>query len=121
MKKSLLIVCIVIILVGLFCLCRILLVKNEVVNKNTEGVITTAIFNCLDKKTIQSIFLKDRVELNLSDGRSMLLIQAVSASGARYANTDESFIFWNKGNTAFITEGNKNTYVDCLATTTSSN
>ena len=29
----------------------------------------------------------------------------MSGSGARYANKDESFVFWNKGNTAFITEG----------------
>jgi membrane-bound inhibitor of C-type lysozyme len=29
----------------------------------------------------------------------------MSGSGARYANADESFVFWNKGDTAFITEG----------------
>jgi hypothetical protein len=29
----------------------------------------------------------------------------MSASGARYASADESVVFWNKGNTAFITEG----------------
>ena len=49
----------------------------------------------------------DSVELKLSDGRSLKIPQAMSGSGARYANTDESFVFWNKGDTAFITEGKK--------------
>ncbi|MEI7480174.1 MAG: DUF333 domain-containing protein [bacterium] len=43
----------------------------------------------------------------------MTLPQVISASGARYANTDESFVFWNKGDTAFVNEGDKQTYVDC--------
>jgi len=30
---------------------------------------------------------------------------AMSASGARYANKDETFVFWNEGDTAFVTEG----------------
>jgi membrane-bound inhibitor of C-type lysozyme len=49
----------------------------------------------------------------------MELPQVISGSGARYANADESFVFWNKGDTAFITEGpddNDNmTYKDCVA------
>jgi membrane-bound inhibitor of C-type lysozyme len=46
------------------------------------------------------------VSLALSDGRSMPNVpHALSADGARYANADESFVFWNVGNTAFITEG----------------
>ena len=41
--------------------------------------------------------------------------QAMSASGARYANKDETFVFWNKGDTAFVTEGKdgKDTYSGC--------
>jgi membrane-bound inhibitor of C-type lysozyme len=41
----------------------------------------------------------------------------LSGSGARYANKDESFVFWNKGDTAFITEGasGEETYSDCVA------
>ena len=44
----------------------------------------------------------------------MTLPQAISASGARYANSDESFVFWNKGDTAFIQEGENYTYENCL-------
>ncbi len=40
----------------------------------------------------------------------------MSGSGARYANKDETFVFWNKGDTAFITEGKNDnqTYSDCV-------
>lgn len=119
MKKTLLIFgTIVIVAVLIFSLFQTPLFNKKVADKNTEGVIAAAIFNCTDKKVIQSIFLKNRVELILSDGRNMLLNQAVSASGARYANNDESFVFWNKGDTAFIVEGDKTTFSDCISTTT---
>ncbi|HEY5383384.1 MAG TPA: MliC family protein [Candidatus Paceibacterota bacterium] len=58
------------------------------------------------------------VALVLSDGRTMTLPQTISGSGIRYANADESFIFWSKGNTAFITEGAGNapqTFANCIA------
>jgi len=44
------------------------------------------------------------------------LPQVMSGSGARYANKDESFVFWSKGNTAFITEGagGEETHSDCV-------
>ena len=47
----------------------------------------------------------------------MSVPQAMSASGARYANKDETFVFWNKGDTAFVTEGKDEaqTYADCVA------
>jgi len=40
-----------------------------------------------------------------------------TTSSRRYANKDESFVFWNKGDTAFITEGasGEETYSDCVA------
>jgi len=57
------------------------------------------------------------VDLKLSDGRALKLPQVISGSGARYANEDESFVFWNKGDTAFVTEGadGKMTFKDCVA------
>ncbi len=58
------------------------------------------------------------VALVLSDSRSMTLPQTISGSGIRYANADESVVFWSKGNTAFITEGanQSQTFVNCIAT-----
>ena len=56
------------------------------------------------------------VVVTLSDGRTSTLPQTISADGARYANADESFIFWEKGDGAFVTENNQQTYTNCLDT-----
>ena len=87
---------------------------NTIVDALRTDVINSAIFNCADNKTIQAVFLKDNVSLTLSDGRHLQLPQGMSGSGARYVNTDESFVFWNKGDTAFIEEGKDTTYKDCM-------
>jgi len=73
-----------------------------------------AVFTCKDKKSIEAVFSGNTVSLVLSDGRKLELNQALSASGARYANQDETLVFWNKGNTAFIEENNTTTFQDCV-------
>lgn len=109
MKKIVMFVILfIIIFTGLY-----LIGKTPAQNGN-EGIINSVTFSCADKKNIQSIFFKDKVELNLSDGRHMLLAQAISSSGARYANNDESFVFWNKGNTALVDEKGIITFKDCV-------
>ena len=70
-------------------------------------------FDCSNGKGIEAVFSSNSVQLALSDGRQITLPQTISGSGARYANADESFVFWNKGNTAFITENGSNTYDGC--------
>jgi membrane-bound inhibitor of C-type lysozyme len=92
--------------------------KNTGAEKATGRIITSITFSCAGNKTIQVLFFDDKAEITLSDGRHMLLLQAISASGARYANTDESFVFWNKSNTAFIEESHKTTFKDCITTST---
>ena len=75
-----------------------------------------ATFACSDGKSIAATFVNgpaSSVRLALSDGRKLTLPQAMSASGAHYANADESLVFWNKGNTAFIEEKGKPTYDGC--------
>jgi len=54
------------------------------------------------------------VNITLSDKRMLSLPQTISASGIRYANTDESIIFWSKGNGSFLLENNKETFMDCI-------
>jgi membrane-bound inhibitor of C-type lysozyme len=54
------------------------------------------------------------VDLVLSDGRKLTLPQTISGSGIRYANGNESFIFWSKGNGAFVVENNIQTYAGCV-------
>jgi membrane-bound inhibitor of C-type lysozyme len=76
-----------------------------------------ASFACAGGKQIQAIFMNGAhptVELALSDGRHLLLPQAVSASGARYANADASFVFWNVGRTAFVEEAGHRTFTGCV-------
>ncbi len=55
------------------------------------------------------------VSLKLSDGRNFVLPQTISASGIRYANSDESFVFWSKGNGALVLENNvEKSYIGCV-------
>ncbi len=85
--------------------------KAEVIDIGAD--ITDALFICDDKKAIGANFHKKGVILNLSDGRILTLPQTVSASGARYANSNESFVFWNKGDGAFIEENGVRTFDNC--------
>jgi len=82
-----------------------------------QNPIAIATFKCAEGKSINATFYDDSVGLKLSDGRAMKLPQVISGSGARYANEDESFVFWNKGDTAFVTEGtdDKMTFKDCVS------
>lgn len=76
-----------------------------------------AVFDCDDEKTITATFYPtddQYADLVLSDERAMSVPRAVSASGARYAKADETFVFWNKGDTAFITENNVTTFANCV-------
>lgn len=73
-------------------------------------------FDCTGGKWIDATFIngpKSSVRLVLSDGRKLSLPQAISGSGARYANADESIVFWNKGNTAFVEEKGTTTFDGC--------
>jgi Membrane-bound lysozyme-inhibitor of c-type lysozyme len=80
------------------------------------GVVNAAVFRCdmPADSFISSVFYSDRVSLTLSNGRRITLPHALSADGARYANADESFVFWNKGNTAFIEEQGTTTWSGCV-------
>jgi membrane-bound inhibitor of C-type lysozyme len=79
-----------------------------------ETAVATTTFKCQSGKSIGATFNASSVDLKLSDGRSLKVPQAMSASGARYANKDETFVFWNKGDTA-LSEGKdgKETYSCC--------
>lgn len=80
------------------------------------GVVNAAVFRCDNpvNSFISSVFYKDRVTLTISNGKRITLPHAISADGARYANADESFVFWNKGNTVFVTEQGTTTYSGCV-------
>ncbi len=96
-----------------------LLVWNNNKQPTTQEVepqvtLTTVKFTCDNEKEIDATFHSDKVDLVLSDDRVMTLPQATSASGARYANSDETIVFWNKGETAFVMENDKETFSNCV-------
>lgn len=101
---------ILLLVVSLIGIAGYLLVQKD----STQKTVVT--FNCENSKSIVATFYPTddkNVELVLSDGRNISLPHAISASGARYANADEAIVFWNKGTTAFITEGASTTYAGC--------
>ncbi len=83
---------------------------------HAEDAVATVNYSCQGGKTIKATFYSAKVELVLGDGRSLSVPQAASADGGRYANADESFVFWAVGSKAFVTEGDPNTqtFADCV-------
>jgi len=105
--------------------------KND--NENTSQLpspIAQADYICNDDKTINASFYKGEdnavapgeqpipsgsVKITLSDGRNFDLPQTISADGGRYANGDESFVFWSKGDGALVLENNvEKSYIGCI-------
>lgn len=75
-------------------------------------------FVCNDDSSIRATFYPKndtRVDLAFSDGKRAEIPRAMSASGARYVTDDESFVFWNKGDSALVTrvEDGKTTQTTC--------
>lgn len=98
---------------------------------STHQPISTVSYSCTAGKTIVAAYYQGdnkpagaqgkppipggSVALTLSDGRAMTLAQTISADGIRYANVDESFIFWSKGNGALVLEsGQEKSYIGCI-------
>lgn len=133
MKKGLAIL--IVILVLLIAVWYIALRMETPVVRTVQSAVqpvATALYACDGGKTIQAAYFVGTstppagpgepptpggsVQIRLSDGRSMTLPQTISADGARYANTDESFVFWNKGNGAIVLENDQETdYTNCVA------
>jgi membrane-bound inhibitor of C-type lysozyme len=92
--------------------------------------IAQVVYVCNGGKTIDAAFYEGRTrpvkqgeppiptgsaKIILSDGRNYILPQTISADGGRYANKDESFVFWSKGEGALVLENNaEKDYVDCV-------
>jgi len=80
----------------------------------TSRLIGTAQYLCAQEKTIRASYYEGSVTLTLNDGRVRTLSQTEVASGARYANDDESFIFLSRGNTATVLEKGVETHSNCV-------
>lgn len=65
------------------------------------GALRAYVWDCGAAGTVRmrNLFRERAIEVDLAEGRQRLE-QTVSASGVRYANADESIVFWTQGNTA---------------------
>lgn len=79
------------------------------------GEDALASFSCKGGTTMTAVFMRDIVDITLSDGRQMTLTQAMSGSGIRYTNESGSIEFRGKGSDAYLQEGETITYADCVA------
>lgn len=89
----------------------IMLTATFHVPKETEGSATDAGAEAGEKPRPGG-----SVSLINSDGIKVDLQQTISASGARYADPTEQFVFWSKGNSAQILEHGADSlmYQDCI-------
>ena len=99
-------------------------------NPATPSPVAQVTYTCDGGKTINAAFYKGgatpvnpgepptpsgNVKIALSDGRNFDLPQTISADGGRYANSDESFVFWSKGDGAIVLENNvQGSYTGCV-------
>jgi membrane-bound inhibitor of C-type lysozyme len=95
-----------------------------------QAPVATVDYGCADGKSLSATYFDGptrtapdgrpipggRVVLTLADGKKLDLPQTLSGSGIRYANQGETFVFWSKGDTAFVEEGPNQTvtYKDCV-------
>jgi membrane-bound inhibitor of C-type lysozyme len=111
-------------------LMALLVIRMHRAEQKTESVQVS--YACNEGKTIEATMyggvlvppknegeaptLTGKATVLLSDGRNMELHQTISADGVRYANDDESFVFWTKGNGALVLENNQEkSYIGCIA------
>lgn len=81
-----------------------LIVAMSMTGGADESVTRTgeASYSCADGTTINVQFLADESAIVTLDGTPYELSQVQAASGARYANSDESFVFWEQGGEAVV-------------------
>lgn len=104
---------VIVVIIAIIVLC-VVLIKSPKNSKPMAVSDTTTHYFC-EEGTIDATFSKDKVDLVLSDGRSVTLPQTVSGSGIRYEK--DSIVFIGKGDDAFLTENDKTTFTNCVAAT----
>lgn len=91
--------------------------KNSVMTQ--EAKMVNVSYKCDGDKEISAVYVNgatNSVQLNLPNNKTYNLMQTLSADGGRYANWDNSFVFWSKGDTAFVEQDGNTTYENCVQT-----
>jgi len=116
---------VIVLLLGFFPIDRAVAPTGDAQNSSATqltGEIATISYTCADDKSfVARIELKPEAtyedpghaELLGADGSTLLLTQTIAASGARFANEDESIVYWIKGTGAFIQQNGETVYADC--------
>ena len=110
-----------------------LLYKNQPVPEQTESPVVTGktTYQCMGGHTVETVFMTQGpvpesvpglppasnalVSISLDGAQDISLPQAVSADGSRYANADESLVFWSKGNGAMVLQnGKEDIFQNCI-------
>jgi len=132
MKRELILLSIVVLVASVVLIALGLRSSYLRTQSSTPTPIASASFLCSGGKTIAAAFYEGSSTpsispdepptpggsaiVTLSDGRVIRLAQTVSADGGRYANADESFVFWTKGNGALVlTHGAESEFTQCVA------
>lgn len=68
-----------------------------------EGVLLAYVWNCDDGQTLnaRNLWRENALAMDFHEG-TQRLDQTAAASGVRYANADESTVFWTKGGSATL-------------------
>jgi len=131
MKKNLIFIFLIVIIIILAAVALIGKMRMDSSSITPEpSLVAQASYICNEDKTIDASFYKGEtipvepgeppipsgsIKIILSDGRNFDLPQTISADGARYANSDESFVFWSKGNGVLVLENNvEKSYIGCV-------
>lgn len=125
MKKSYIIV--------LFILVLAAALSAFFIGRKKPELIATVTYMCDKEKTITASYYEVKpepivvpgqapkpegsVRLSFGDKKLITLKQTLSGSGVRYANKDESLVFWNKGDEVLVMRNNVMdlNYTNCLA------
>ena len=90
---------------------------NQAMDTHLAPEEMNAEFACSNDKSIKVVFIsreQNSVQLELSDEREFELPSVMSDDGGKYANVDESVIFWNTPEATYLEEGGIVTYSDCI-------
>lgn len=89
--------------------------KGDKKPTNVEANIVTALYTN-DLYTVEALFDNDEDTVTFTEESlgTVTLPRAISASGARYANEDESIVFWEHQGELTITSGEEDVFVGVL-------
>lgn len=88
---------------------------NSILSKFCRQVKKVS-YRCANEAQITAYYdeKNDNVTVYLSNNSNYTLPHILSASGIKYANNDETLIFWSKGSEAFFMDNNVKTFDRCF-------